>query len=62
MYVLYLLVIEQMLYDWYAFVVETGEWGPYEALTPTKKMVIWQRWLWGGGPVGEQWSSGVVYF
>ena len=41
--------MEQTLYDWYVFVVKTGEWGPYEALTPTEKMVIWLRWLWGGG-------------
>ena len=36
-----------MLYDRYVFAVETGEWGSYEALTPTKKMVIWLRQLQG---------------
>ena len=40
-------VIEQMLYEWYIFMVQTGEWGPYEALTPTKKIAVWLRWLRG---------------
>ena len=39
--------VEQLLYDWYVFAVQTGEWGPYEALTPTEKMVVWLRQLWG---------------
>ena len=55
-------VVEQELYDRYIFAVETEEWGPYEALTPTKKLVVWLRWLWGWGPVGEKLSFGVVYF
>ena len=45
-------VVEQELYDQYVFAVEMGEWGPYEALTPTEKLVIWYCRLWGG-PVGE---------
>ena len=40
-------VVEQELYDWYVFAVEMGEWGPYEALTPTEKLVIWFQRLWG---------------
>ena len=43
------LAIEQMLYSRYVFGVETGEWGPYEALTPTEKFCEWLRWLWGDG-------------
>ena len=43
-----MLVVEQLLYDRYVFAVEMGEWGPYEALTPTKKMCIWLHRLWGG--------------
>ena len=52
---------EEELFGRYRFAVETGEWGPYEALTPTQKYVIWLRHLWGGH-VGEQLSFGVVYF
>ena len=44
--------IEHMLYGWYVFGVETGEWGPYEALTPTQKFCVWLRWP-QGGLVGE---------
>ena len=44
---------EEELFGWYRFAVEMGEWGPYEALTPTQKFAIWLRWLWGGGHVGE---------
>ena len=55
-------VVEQGLYDQYIFGVETGQWGPYKALTPTEKYVIWLRRLWGGGPVGKYLSFGVVYF
>ena len=51
--------IEQMLYGRYVFGIETGEWGPYEALTPTEKFCVWLRRLWGG-LVGEL-SFGVVY-
>ena len=40
-------VVEQLLYNWYIFTVQMGEWGLYEALTPTKKMVVWLRQLWG---------------
>ena len=54
-------VVEQQLYDRYLFAVNTGEWGPYEALTPTEKMVIFLRWL-RGCCVGKKWSYGVVYF
>ena len=45
-------VMEQELYDWYIFGVQTGEWGPYEALTPMEKYVIWLRRLCGGGGGG----------
>ena len=41
------------LFGWYRFAVETGEWGPYEALNPTQKFTIWLRHLWGGGACGE---------
>ena len=40
---------EEELFGRYRFAVETGEWGPYEALTPTHKLTIWLRRLWGGG-------------
>ena len=46
-------VIEQLFYDRYVFAVEMGEWGPYDALTPTEKMCVWLCRLWGGGLVGE---------
>ena len=39
--------IEHMLYGRYVFGVETGESGPYKALTPTQKICVWLRWLWG---------------
>ena len=45
--------VEHMLYGGYVFDMETGEWGPYEALTPTQKFCVWLRQLWGGGLVGE---------
>ena len=41
-----------MLYDRYVFAVEMGEWGPYEALTPTENGYLAQAAL-GGGHVGE---------
>ena len=47
-----MLAIEQMLYGQYIFSIEMGEWGPYEALTPTEKFCVWLGWLWGG-LVGE---------
>ena len=40
-------VVEQQLYDQYVFAIQTGEWGPYEALTPTEKMCVWFCRLWG---------------
>ena len=43
MFILILQAVEQTLYGLYVFGQETGEWGPYEALTPTEKMVIWLR-------------------
>ena len=47
-----------MLYGRYQFGPQTGEWGPYEALTPTEKLTVWLR--------GALWVSkclfGVVYF
>ena len=36
-----------MLYGLYVFAQATGEWGPYDALTPTEKMAIWLRRLRG---------------
>ena len=59
-YILITPAIEQMLYGWYLFGVQTGEWGHYEALTPTEKLMIWLRRL-RGGLVGEWMSFGVVY-
>ena len=53
MYILITPAVEQMLYGRYLFWQQMGELGPYEALTPTKKMMIWLRRLWGGGLVGE---------
>ena len=47
MYILIMPIVEQILYDQYVFTVEMGEWGLYEALTPTEKMAIWLQWLWG---------------
>ena len=32
---------DETLFGWYHFTVEMGEWGPYEALTPTEKYVVW---------------------
>ena len=43
---------EEELFSRYRFAVETGELGPYKALTPTQKLTIWLRWL-RGGHVGE---------
>ena len=40
-------VVEQQLYDRYLYMVNTGEWGPYDALTPTEKMSIFLRRLQG---------------
>ena len=40
---------EEELFSRYRFAVEMGEWGPYEALTPTQKLTIWLRQLRGGG-------------
>ena len=42
-------VVEQELYDRYVFAIQTGQWGPYEALTPTEKFCIWLCRLLGGG-------------
>ena len=51
---------EEELFGRYRFAAETGEWGPYEALTPTQKYCIWLQRLWGGH-VGKYLSFGVVY-
>ena len=40
-------VIEQQLYDRYLFAVNMGEWGLYDALTPTEKMCVFLRQLRG---------------
>ena len=40
-YILISPAIEQMLYGRYLFGLQTGEWGPYEALTPTEKPTVW---------------------
>ena len=45
--------LEEQLYGRYAFALWMGEWGPYKALTPTEKLCVWLRRLWGGGLVGE---------
>ena len=34
---------EEELFSQYRCAVETGEWGPYEALTPTQKLTIGLR-------------------
>ena len=52
MYILILPAMEQMLYGWYLFGQQMGEWGPYEALTPTEKLMVWLC-RFQGGLVGE---------
>ena len=53
---------EEELFSQYRFAVEMGEWGPYEALTPTQKLTIWLRQLGGGAMWVSNLSFGVVYF
>ena len=38
-----------------------GEWGSYEALTPTEKMTVWLHWL-RGAMQESNCLFGVVYF
>ena len=54
-YILITPAVEQMLYGRYLFGQQTGEWVPYEALTPTEKMTVWLRRLRGEG--GALWVS-----
>ena len=61
-YILISPAVEQMLYGRYLFGLQTGEWGPYEALTPTEKIVVWLRRLWGGALWVSKRLFGVVYF
>ena len=46
-------VIEQQLYDQYLFAVNMGEWGLYDALTPTEKNVCVPK----AAPGGTMWVS-----
>ena len=39
---------EQELYCIYLHAVTSGEWGPYDALTPTQKLCIFYRQMRGG--------------
>ena len=39
-----------------------GEWGPYDALTPTEKMTVWLHRLRGGAMWVSNCLFGVVYF
>ena len=45
-------VVEQWLHDRYVFAVQMGEWGLYEALTPTEKMCLAKA-----APGGAMWVS-----
>ena len=51
-----------MLYGQYLFGLQTGEWGPYEALTPTEKLTVWLCRLQGGALWVSKHLFGVVYF
>ena len=62
MYILITPAIEQMLHGQYLFGQQTGEWGPYDALTPTKKMMVWLCRLRGGAMWVSNCLFGVVYF
>ena len=61
-YILITLAIEQMLCGRYLFAQQTGEWGHYDALTPTEKLAVWLRRLWGGALWASKCIFGVVYF
>ena len=43
---------EEALYQTLLFAQETGEWGPYNQLSPTEKYVVWVQTCRGGRVCG----------